>query len=136
MEGREWLVEAYGCDAEKLRDPGALRALFEAVIRDLVLHPVGEPVWHRFPGAAGVTGLQALAESHLACHTFPEHGSICVNLFCCRPRGAWDWEGALRERLGAERVEVREIARHYVDADVAAGAPFASWPAVERTAGT
>jgi hypothetical protein len=30
--GREWIVEAYGCDPERLADPASLRALFDAII--------------------------------------------------------------------------------------------------------
>ena len=55
-----------------------------------------------------------LAESHLTVHTFPEHGSLCINLFCCRPRPEWDFGGELRARLGAERVTVRALERPYV----------------------
>ena len=54
-----------------------------------------------------------LAESHLTVHTFPEHGSLCLNLFCCTPRPEWDYAGRLRELLGAEGVEVRALDRPY-----------------------
>ena len=111
--GVEWLVDAGGCRAEALRDTAALESLFRRVVSDLGLHPIGEPVWHRFPGPGGVTGLWLLQESHLACHTFPEHGSVCLNLFCCRPRPAFDWEGALAAALGATHVAVRAVERDY-----------------------
>jgi S-adenosylmethionine decarboxylase len=54
-----------------------------------------------------------LRESHLACHTFPEYGSICLNLFCCRPRAEYDFAGELARRLGADSVRVRLIERPY-----------------------
>ena len=119
MNGREWLVEAHGCDPAALADVDALRALFAALVADLGLHPVGEPLWHKFPGPGGVTGLVLLAESHLTVHTFPEHGSLCLNLFCCRPRPGWDFAEHLRERFGAELVQVRALTRPYA-AEVAA----------------
>ncbi len=121
-EGREWIVEAHGCDPAALADVATLRALFARIVRDLALHPVAEPLWHVFPGPGGITGLCLLAESHLACHTFPEHASLCLNLFCCRPRPEWDWAEELRKAVGAERVEVRSLLRSYA-APVAAGAP-------------
>ncbi|HEX8429923.1 MAG TPA: S-adenosylmethionine decarboxylase [Longimicrobium sp.] len=111
--GREWLVEAHGCAPAALADLPALRELFAAMVRELGLHPVGDPLWHRFPGPGGITGMVLLAESHLTVHTFPEHGSLCINLFCCRPRPEWDFGGELRARLGAEQVMVRVMERPY-----------------------
>ncbi|WP_420126626.1 S-adenosylmethionine decarboxylase family protein [Longimicrobium sp.] len=116
MHGREWLVEAHGCDPAALADVETLRRLFDRIVRELSLHPVAPAQWHRFPGPGGVTGLCMLAESHLACHTFPEHGSICLNLFCCRPRPEWDWDGELRALLNADQVTVRAVERPYAAA--------------------
>jgi S-adenosylmethionine decarboxylase len=112
-EGCEWVVEATRCDASALRDPEILAALFDAIVRDLALHPVAPTVWHRFPEPGGVTGICVLAESHLTVHTFPEHGSLCLNLFCCRPREDWPFETRLGEQFGAAAVHVRRLARPY-----------------------
>jgi len=109
--GTEWLIEASGCDAEGLRDVELLRRLFQRVVADLELCIVGEPVWHRFPGAGGVTGFALLSESHLACHTYPEYGLITLNLYCCRARPEWPWEESLHTILGATEVRVRAIDR-------------------------
>ncbi len=68
--GTEWLIEAEGCEAEKLRDIEILREVFVRVIADLGLKTVGKDIWHQFAGEKGVTGLVALTESHLACHTY------------------------------------------------------------------
>jgi S-adenosylmethionine decarboxylase len=111
--GREWIVEGFGCDPSRLADADTLRALFDRLVGDLSLNPVGEPVWHVFPPPGGVTGLWLLAESHLACHTFPEHGSLCINLFCCTPRPDWDFESGLSDLFDADRVVVRRLARAY-----------------------
>jgi S-adenosylmethionine decarboxylase len=106
-------VEAHGCDPAPLADLAALRALFAQLIAEVGLQPVAAPVWHQFPGAGGITGLCLLAESHLACHTFPEHGSLCLNLFCCRPRPEWPFEDNLRALFSAAAVFVRRIERPY-----------------------
>lgn len=113
MCGVEWVVEAHGCDPAALADLAKLQWLFESLTRDLALHPVGEPHWHQFDGTGGITGLRLLSESHLACHTFPEFGSICLNVFCCRPRPDADFGELLKRALGAARVCVRRIERPY-----------------------
>ncbi len=109
--GTEWLVDAVGCRPEALRDLGSLRALFSRVIDELALTPLHEPAWHVFPGEAGVTGFVLLTESHLAVHTYPEHGAATINLYCCRPRPDWPWRERLAEILGAEDVRVRSVER-------------------------
>lgn len=113
--GVEWIVEAYGCAADALADVARLQRLFDAVIGELDLQAVGQPLWHKFPGPGGVTGLCLLAESHIACHTFPEYGSLCLNVFCCRLRPEWDFAACLRREFAASRVSVRRVMRHYRD---------------------
>ncbi len=113
MCGRELVVEAHGCDPRALTDLARLRRLFTDITGGLALRVVKEPAWHQFPGAGGVTGLCLLAESHLACHTFPEYGSLCLNLFCCRPREDWPFESYLKREFGASGVQVRRLDRPY-----------------------
>lgn len=109
--GTEWLVEARGCRPEALRSEQALRALFDRAVAELGLRPIAPAVFHRFPEPGGVTGVLLLAESHLTCHTFPESGYAALNLYCCRPRPAWDFPSRCAELLGATRTEVRAVAR-------------------------
>ena len=107
------MIDAHGCDPSLLADVTQLRRLFERIVEAAGLHPVAEPMWHKFPGPGGVTGLLLLSESHLACHTFPEYASACINLFCCRPRDDWGFEAQVREMLQASSVTVRRIERSY-----------------------
>jgi S-adenosylmethionine decarboxylase len=109
--GAEWIVDAHGCDPSRLRSRTALARLFALIVDELGLNPVADPVWHVFPGEGGITGVQLLGESHLACHTFPESAFAAFNLYCCRPSKEWPWAERLAEALGAAEVRVRWMPR-------------------------
>ncbi|MGI8544564.1 MAG: S-adenosylmethionine decarboxylase [Aridibacter sp.] len=109
--GTEWLVEAKNCNESILRDEQTLIRVFNAIIRDLGLKTLGKDIWHKFPGEGGVTGLVALTESHLACHTYPEHKIATFNLYCCKERPEWNWKEKLSEMLEAGEVSVTKIER-------------------------
>ncbi|MFN8062623.1 MAG: S-adenosylmethionine decarboxylase [Vicinamibacterales bacterium] len=113
MTGVEWIVEASGCSPVALADRSALDRLFAGIVEAARLTPVAGPLWHAFPATGGLSGLVVLAESHLTCHTFPEHGSLCLNVFCCRARPEWPLREILRLTVGAEHVRVRRLARPY-----------------------
>jgi S-adenosylmethionine decarboxylase len=109
--GTEWLIEAFECEAENLRDDFALRKIFSQIIADLGLKTVGEPLWHKFGGEGGVTGLVMLTESHLACHTYPEYRTATFNLYCCRTRPEWNWKANLMKIIGARKVKITKVER-------------------------
>jgi S-adenosylmethionine decarboxylase len=109
--GTEWIVDALGCAPAHLRDRARLVALLDGVVAALGLTVIGAPHVHVFPGAAGVTALYLLSESHLACHTYPESGVATFNLYCCRDRAPLDWAHLLREALAAADVRVTVVTR-------------------------
>ena len=109
--GTEWVIDASGCNSEKLADIKQLKLVFDQIIRDLELHVLGEISWHQFPPPGGITGVALLSESHLACHTYPEFGAASFNLYCCRNRSAWPWQEMLQDLLGAKEVNVRVFER-------------------------
>lgn len=113
--GSEWLIEAAGCRVDRLASVERMRALFDRILVELDLHPVHEPLFHVFPTVfptpGGITGFVILSESHLACHSYPEHGVLTINLYCCRPRAEWPWQERLGELFGATQVEVRSVDR-------------------------
>lgn len=60
----------------------------------------------------GATGVLVLSESHFSAHTYPEHGLVYVDVFCCNP--AFDAEAcavSLRENFGAASLDFEVIKR-------------------------
>ena len=109
--GTEWMIDASGCAPAALVDLDRIKSICDRVVSDLGLTVIGQPMCHIFPGPGGVTALYLLSESHLACHTYPEHSFATFNLYCCRRRPAWPWRDELTRQLGAGRVVVRELHR-------------------------
>src|SRR5512133_2556548 len=83
MDGIHLLGEWYGCtgDLAEMTHADALRALCVRLAGDSAMTIVGES-FHQFT-PAGVTGTVLLAESHLAIHTWPEHGFVTVDVYVC-----------------------------------------------------
>ncbi len=107
--GTHLVVDAWQAPAELLNDPEAIRkALIEAIsvgkatLIDLCVHQFSPH---------GVTATATLAESHIAIHTWPEHGYFAADLFFC---GAGKPELAmkiLQTALQARQIRIRQLQR-------------------------
>ncbi len=97
---------------------GALAALHTEEISDLfasALRNAGativQQVSHVYPGA-GLTCVLVLRESHAVLHTWPETGTVNIDIFSCssrlRGRAAVD---ELRRVFGARGADVQEMPR-------------------------
>ncbi len=84
MDGLHLTADLRGCASSEpaMTDPAALRNACVAAVVQAGLQPVGE-LFHRFPAAAGITGVVLLAESHLAVHTWPELDSVTLDVYVC-----------------------------------------------------
>ena len=79
--GRQILVEFYDCNRDILNG--------EELIRDILLEGVRRSgativsdTFHTF-SPHGISGVVVIAESHVAIHTWPEHGYAAVDIFTC-----------------------------------------------------
>lgn len=83
MDGIHLLGEWYGCPAHTPEFTRAqeLRTMCLEAVADAGLAAVGER-FHQFE-PQGVTGTVLLAESHLAIHTWPEHGFVTIDVYVC-----------------------------------------------------
>ena len=104
------LLEFEGCDAALLNAPEQLKELLLAAVRRAHGTIVAE-LFHTF-SPHGVTGVVVIAESHVAIHTWPEHGYAAVDIFSCGSKlDHAALRASLQDALGAVRVESRELAR-------------------------
>lgn len=81
--GHHLLAEFTGCDAAAL---AALDCVTRAMLQAAEVSgaTVVTHSFHHF-SPYGVSGAVIIAESHLAIHTWPEHGFAAVDFFSCGP---------------------------------------------------
>lgn len=60
-----------------------LEACMDRVASECRFSVVGRS-FHQFE-PYGATGVLVLSESHFSAHTYPEHGIVYVDVFCCSP---------------------------------------------------
>ena len=82
MLGRHIILELHGVDSKLLNDKEFLEKLFVRAAKEAG-GTVLSSYFHEF-NPHGVTGIVAIAESHLSIHTWPEFGYAAVDIFTCR----------------------------------------------------
>jgi S-adenosylmethionine decarboxylase proenzyme len=112
------LFELHGCDPALLKDAEALRPLLLDAVRAGHGTVVTE-IFHNF-SPHGVSGVIVIAESHVAIHTWPEHGFAAVDIFSCS--SALDQgkiEDCIRVGVRASHVTRRAFHRGQIESDSA-----------------
>ena len=108
--GRHLLLELKGCDCGLLDDLDFIRSAIRGAAEEAGATIVGEN-FHKFQ-PLGVTGLVAIAESHICIHTWPEYGYAAADVFTCGkgfdPRKAAE---ILIDKLHCSDPSIREIHR-------------------------
>ncbi len=103
-------VDLGNCSAIADLGSESIVAVFLAALKGAGATVVQE-ISHQFPGA-GLTCVVILAESHAVLHTWPETGTVNIDIFSCSSRlrslAAIDELGRL---LGAASVTVQETSR-------------------------
>ena len=107
--GTHVILDAWGVDPGLLNDPTALETAIRVAITaggatliDMCIHEFNPQ---------GVTATATLKESHIAIHTWPEHGYIAADLFFCaagRPEAAAQ---ALIDQIKPSNWQIQPILR-------------------------
>jgi S-adenosylmethionine decarboxylase len=103
-------VDLGGCTDLVDRAPGEIMATFCAALRRAGATVVQE-LSHAFP-ETGLTCVLILSESHAVLHTWPETGTVNIDIFSCSPRlKSLEAIDELRRSFGAQHVTLQEIPR-------------------------
>jgi S-adenosylmethionine decarboxylase len=99
-----------GCEALAALKREEITATFVAALKRAGASIV-QVASHVFPGA-GLTCVLILRESHAVLHTWPETGTVNIDIFSCSARlKSQEAIDGLSRSFGARRVSVQEIAR-------------------------
>lgn len=108
--GKHLILELKQCDKTLLNDLDYVKDSMMEAARTIGATIVDE-TFHKF-SPLGVTGVVAIAESHLTIHTWPEYAYAAVDVFSCsdtfEPQKAAVF---LKERFRAIESSTTEIAR-------------------------
>ena len=103
-------VDLGECEALAALHPEDISATFVAALGRAGATIV-QALSHVFPGA-GLTCVLILSESHAALHTWPESGTVHIDIFSCSSRlKSLEAIDELSRSFGARHVSVQEIRR-------------------------
>jgi len=103
-------VDLGGCTNFVDRAPEEIMATFCDALRRAGATVVQE-LTHSFP-ETGLTCVLILSESHAVLHTWPETGTVNIDIFSCSRRlKSLEAINMLRQSFGAQHVTVQEIPR-------------------------
>jgi len=112
--GKHLLVEFYGCNKKKLNDLKFIEEAMTEAAKESK-STIVQVVFHKF-SPHGVSGVVVVAESHLAIHTWPEHGYAAVDLFTCgEETDPWAAFYYLSDKLEAKIRTTLELNRGTMD---------------------
>lgn len=95
--GQQLILDGYGCSLKRLVDQNFIWHFLDTCPIEIGMTKVSTP--HVFEmktkgeGAWGYSGFVLLAESHIFIHTFPNRGSLNLDIFSCKP---FDEKGAIK----------------------------------------
>jgi S-adenosylmethionine decarboxylase proenzyme len=100
----------------KITTVAQLEACMDRVSSECRFSVVGRS-FHQFE-PFGATGVLVLSESHFSAHTYPEHGIVYVDVFCCSPTfDAGACATSIQENFGASSFDFQVITRKSVPTD-------------------
>jgi S-adenosylmethionine decarboxylase len=108
--GKHLIVEFYGCPSNIIDNKGLLEEILVESVDRAEGKIIGK-IFHKF-NPQGVTGIIAIAESHVSIHTWPENGYMALDVFTCGSKvDPWKIYKAVAEKIKHGHVKVVELNR-------------------------
>jgi S-adenosylmethionine decarboxylase proenzyme len=107
--GHHVLVSLYGISFHLLDDLAGIKEAFEEAVE-----VCGATVINRFAHQfhpQGVTIVYALEESHMSLHSFPERGSVAIDVYTCGDMDSRKGMQVFIDHFKPVEVSMQEIAR-------------------------
>ncbi len=82
MDAKHYLLDLYDVNTVLLTDKDLIESILKKSAQLANAH-ILHSYFHKFGGYGGVTGVLALAESHISIHTWPENNYASVDVFMC-----------------------------------------------------
>jgi S-adenosylmethionine decarboxylase proenzyme len=112
--GRHLLAEFHDCEPNILNNVELIETVM-AKAAEVAGATIVQKTFHHF-SPYGVSGVVVIAESHLAIHTWPEHGYAAIDLFTCGesvdPVVSYEY---LKEHLRAGTAFYSELKRGFLN---------------------
>jgi S-adenosylmethionine decarboxylase len=81
-------IDGFGGNPALLSNKELVRDLLDRYPGEIGMTKISDPYVREYIGDKpedwGVSGFVLIAESHIALHTFPEHGQVWVDIFSCK----------------------------------------------------
>ncbi|MBI4311780.1 MAG: adenosylmethionine decarboxylase [Chloroflexi bacterium] len=117
--GTHIILELRECNSQLLNDYAFVRSTLIDAANSVGATIIGES-FHRFH-PIGVTGIVAIAESHLSIHTWPEYGYAAVDIFTCSTASPREAANLLIRRFQSKDPQILELERGKISELAVAG---------------
>jgi S-adenosylmethionine decarboxylase proenzyme len=108
--GHHLCIDLHDCQPDHLNSPKEIETLMVAAAKACGAKVVSSHAHHFEP--FGVSCMVILAESHLAAHTWPEHGFVAVDIFSCDIALPSQLAAEhLQDKLGAKSISLQQLER-------------------------
>jgi spermidine synthase len=108
-DGKHIIIDAFDCNRDFLNNKNHLENLMLQVAKNLEIKVLSSFFYPFQP--QGVTGMMALASSHMSIHTWPENGYASLDIYTCGERNPLEQVEFLLRGISAKKARIYRLSR-------------------------